>query len=337
MSLDTQSLFESFIPLTITNLHREYPNGIAHRLFDDSDVQCKPSQLHPAFYGCYDWHSAVHSHWQVARAIRLFPNAAFVADGITALNRSLTREKIATELAYLPQRQTYEMPYGMAWLLQLTAELHEWGSDNAQRWLSALTPLEDHAVVQFRKYLDKMERPVRTGTHNQTAFSLGLVWDWATETGDKAMQDQIRSRAIHYFGHNTNAPFAYEPSGTDFLSPTLAEADLMRRVLEQNEFSGWLSGFLGENGIEALQTYLQPVEVGDFSDGQLAHFAGLNMSRAWMLEKIAMTVHPNNPFQEPIAQLAQAHRDAGLGSALHEDYMVSHWAPTFVVYLLTKR
>lgn len=337
MNATTKSKLEAFIPLTISNVHREYPNGIAHRLFDDADEACRPSLLHPAFYGCYDWHSAVHSHWQVVRAIRLFSDAAFVTDGRAALNRSLTHENIVTEVAYLHQRQTYEMPYGMAWLLQLTAELREWAGEDAQRWLMALKPLEDHAAEQFRGYLNKMEHPVRTGAHNQTAFSLGLVWDWAAEIGDRAMQEQIRSRAIHYFENDTDAPFAYEPSGTDFLSPTLGEADLMRRLLEPTEYANWLARFMGANGEERLQAYLQPVEVGDFSDGQLAHFAGLNMSRAWMLQKIAAAVPLSSSLATPITRLAQAHRNVGLGSALHKDYMVSHWAPTFVVYLLTER
>lgn len=336
-SKSIQSQFESFIPKTIGHLRREYPNGVQHRLFGDQDIGCRPRQLHPAFYGCYDWHSAVHSHWQVARAIRHFPRATFVDAGIAALDSSLTPVNIATEVDYISNRTTFEMPYGMAWLLQLTAELREWNNTHALRWLDALSPLEKHAAAQFRVYLGKMGHPVRTGTHNQSAFSLGLAYDWALVASDDELLAQIRAKALQLFGSDQNAPFAYEPSGSDFLSPTLAEADLMRRVLVPDELAGWLVRFLGKHGQEQMKAHLQPVGVGDFSDGQLAHFAGLNMSRAWMLSKIATALPHNNSLATTFAQLAKRHQEQGLGSALHDDYMVSHWAPTFVIYLLTGR
>lgn len=337
MDQSYQALFESFVPQTVDNLRREFPNGIQHRLFADDDTICKPRQLHPAFFGSYDWHSAVHSHWQVVRAIRFCPDAAFVPDALVALDRNLTEGHLAGEMAYLEQRPNFEMPYGMAWLLQLCTELRTWDHPKSQRWLAALRPLESHAVDRFRAYTTKMDYPVRTGLHNQSAFALGLACDWARSVGEGELASQIDVRARTYFGQDVNAPLAYEPSGTDFLSPALAEADLMRRVLPQNEFVDWLDQFLGQNGANRLQNTLKPVDIGDYADGQLVHFAGLNMSRAWMLAAIGSALPADLPLRHTVLSLAQQHQERGISSALHADYMVSHWAPTFVVYLLTER
>ncbi|MEM7131475.1 MAG: DUF2891 domain-containing protein [Chloroflexota bacterium] len=335
--MSNQSLFESFIPVTMANLEREYPNGLLHRLFGDDDVVCQPSALHPAFYGCYDWHSSVHSFWQVVRAIRTYPHASYVDEGVALLHRCLTTEKIAVEMAYLAERGSFEMPYGMAWLLQLAAELREWATPQAQSWLSTLEPLEAHASNQFRHYLEKLPFPVRTGLHSQTAFALGLVYDWSQIALDLDLAAQVESRSRTFYLDDQNAPLVYEPSASDFLSPTLSEADLMRRVLGQVEFAEWLGKFLGEEVEDSLATYLQPVGIADFSDGQLAHFTGLNMSRAWMLKKIGQALPDSHHLVDPMLELAQQHQDAGTIHALHNDYMVSHWAPTFVVYLLTNR
>lgn len=330
-----QTLFESFIPTTIDNILRVYPNGILHQMTSDEDA-LPPHVLHPAFYGCYDWHSAVHSHWQLIRAIQSFPNAPFAAPALAALQQTLTAENLATEMTYVADRDHFEMPYGMAWLLQLCAELREWDTDQARQWLNWLTPLEDHAAAQFAKYLNKMPFPVRTGLHNQTAFSLGLVFDWAQTAGRPDLLDLIRTRGRDFYLADRNAPLAYEPSGSDFLSPALAEADLMRRVLDQDEFVMWLDGFFGVDAAQKLTSHWQPVGIADFSDGQLAHFTGLNMSRAWMLRKIGRALPDDHHLRTVLLELAQTHQEVGIPSVLHEDYMVSHWAPTFVVYLLTE-
>jgi len=333
---ETSKLFESFIPTTIVSLLRIYPNGILHKLDHDDDAR-PPLSLHPAFYGCYDWHSAVHSHWQLIRAIRTVPDGAFVSAAMDALNQTLTVENIAAEVDYLRGRPTFEMPYGMAWLLQLCAELREWQNEDALGWLSILSPLEMHAAAQFLAYLRKMPFPVRSGLHNQTAFSLGLVYDWAQIAGESELLGEICNRSGNFYLQDKDAPLAYEPSGSDFLSPTLAEADLMRRVLDQAEFVVWLDGFLGVDAAQRLTAHLQPVGIADYADGQLAHFTGLNMSRAWMLQKIGLALPADHLLRGDLLALAQRHQDAGIDSALHDDYMVSHWAPTFVVYLLTSR
>ncbi len=331
-----QSLLEQFIPITLANLHREYPNVLLHYFNGDGEL-LPPRQLHPAFYGCLDWHSSVHSHWQVVRAIHLFPDAAFVPAAIATLDRSFTIETITGELAYLQPRRSFEMPYGIAWLLQLTAELRQHATPHAQRWLALLTPLEQLGAKRIAAYFADLVFPIRGGLHNQSAFSMGLVYDWACISGESAMLKLIEQRARHFFAADRDAPLAYEPSAVDFLSPTLAEADLLRRVLGQAEFSEWLWGFFGVDMLEKLPTMLAPVGVVNPSDGQLAHFAGLNISRAWMLEGIASALTIDDPCRAMLLDLANRHREIGRVDAFHEDYMVSHWAPSYALYLLTQR
>jgi len=334
--MDERGMVEQFVPVTIENLHREYPNGIQHHWLGEEAV-LSPQVLHPVFYGCYDWHSAVHGHWQLVRAIRLYPDAPFVEAAREALDRSFTQENIAVEMAYVQQRPSFEMPYGMAWLLQLMVELWEQTTADAARWGAILAPLEAHAANHFRAYVTKLPHPVRTGLHNQSAFSLALALDWAHMAGDRDLIEQIDTCARRFYLADTDAPLAYEPSGTDFLSPALAEADLMRRVLSPAEFSAWLWRFLGHDMVETLATRLAPVHVVDFADGQLSHYSGLNLSRAWMLAGIADALPVDDSRRPLLLDLAARHRTLGLPDALHLDYMVSHWAPTFALYVLTKR
>ncbi|MEZ4735567.1 MAG: DUF2891 domain-containing protein [Caldilineaceae bacterium] len=331
-----REIVKQIVPVTVGNLHRVYPNGIQHHWLEEEAV-LSPSALHPLFYGCYDWHSAVHCHWQLLRAIRLYPDAPFVAAARAALDQRLTEANVAVEVAYVQARPSFEMPYGMAWLLQLMAELREQTTPDAERWCAILMPLESHAADRFRAYVTRLPYPVRTGLHNQSAFSLALALDWAHTAGDGNLSDQIHACARRFYLADTDAPLAYEPSGTDFLSPALAEADLMRRVLSQREFSDWLWRFFGQDMVETLATRLAPVNVIDFADGQLSHYSGLNLSRAWMLEGIAGALPDDDPRRPLLLDLAARHRTLGLPDALHPDYMVSHWAPTFALYLLTKR
>ncbi|MDE3164789.1 MAG: DUF2891 domain-containing protein, partial [Acidobacteriota bacterium] len=221
-----------FAALALDCVHKEYPNKIAHSLNSDADVK-PPRALTPAFYGCYDWHSSVHGHWLLARLTRLFPEAPFAAPARAALARDLTRDNLAGEVLYLSAegRNTFERPYGLAWLLQLAAELRGWDDPQAREWSAALRPLEDAVVTRVSGWLPKLANPVRTGEHNNTAFSLGLMLDYARANGRRDFAALIESRARDYYGKDRACPIHYEPSGEDFLSPCLADADLMRRVL----------------------------------------------------------------------------------------------------------
>ncbi len=342
------SAAERFATLALDCLHKEYPNKIAHVLNGDQDVK-PPRELTPAFYGCYDWHSSVHGHWLLVRLVRTFPSAPFAGRARAALAQSFTPEHIGGEVAYMngPGRTAFERPYGLAWLLQLCAELREWDDAQAKQWAGVLQPLEAAAVARLREWLPKLTRPIRVGEHDQTAFAFGLMWDWAATARDQAMADLLRERIGAFYLDDRNCPISYEPSGQDFLSPCLGEADLIRRVLPPDRFATWLKEFLPgidqRGGGRSRQAptmpgvWLQPVVVSDPSDPKLAHLDGLNLSRAWMLEGIASGLPANDNRRSILLDTAQVHRDAGLRAVTGEHYEGGHWLGSFAVYLVTQR
>jgi DUF2891 family protein len=327
---------ERFARLALACVHREYPNKIAHSLDGNDDVR-PPRELTPAFYGCYDWHSSVHGHWLLARLARLFPAAPFAAEARAALQRSLTPEAVAAEVRYLEGkgRVSFERPYGLAWLLQLGAELREWPETDAQAWARTIAPLEAVAAARLKEWLPKLAYPIRIGEHSQTAFAFGLVLDWARRADDAELKALVESRARAYYAGDRDCPLAYEPSGEDFLSPCLAEADLMRRVLGPADFAAWLSGFLPRLPADGSAAWLAPGIVTDRADPKLAHLDGLNLSRAWMLEGIAAGLPPADARGPALRAAAGAHREAGLIGVTGEHYEGGHWLGTFAVYLLT--
>ena len=326
-----------FAELALDCVHREYPNKIAHVLNDDADA-LPPRLLTPAFYGCFDWHSSVHGHWLLARLSRLYPDADFAASARAALAQSLTVSSIVAEARYLqaPGRAGFERPYGLAWLLQLAAELREWDDPDARSWLTALSPLEELAAIQIKAWLPKLSHPIRVGEHSQTAFAFGLIVDWARVAGDDEMLDLLDERITTYYAEDINCPLAYEPSGQDFLSPCLAEADLMRRILEPERFRVFLRALLPT--IPTTQhTWIEPAVVTDATDGKLAHLDGLNLSRAWMLDGILSALPEDDPRRPALEATAAAHREAGLASVTGDHYEGGHWLGTFATYLVTER
>ena len=222
-----------FAQLALDCVHQDYPNKISHVLGSDADVR-PPRELTPVFCGCFDWHSAVHGHWLLVRLCRVYPESPQVGAARAALAESFTDEKVAAEVAYFQAKEhkSFERPYGLAWLLQLSAELHEWDDPQARRWAATLEPLEQIAAARFRAWLPKLSYPVRTGEHSQTAFAMGLVYDWARSRGDEEMLRLVTERAREYYLKDRGANLAFEPDGQAFLSPILAEADLMRRIME---------------------------------------------------------------------------------------------------------
>lgn len=327
-----------FARRALDNLVREYPNHVMHLLSGDTDAQ-PPRVLHPAFYGSYDWHSAVHSHWLLVRVLRLFPRIGLAAEIRALLDRHLTPDKLVEERRYFeaPHRAGFERPYGLAWLLQLAAELHAWNAPEAQRWRTALVPLEELAVSRFSEWLPKLSHPVRSGEHANSAFALGLLHDYACRARHRAFEALIKARSLEFYSTDTNAPLAYEPSGQDFLSPVLSEADLMRRLLPQQEFAAWLTHFLPQISAGSDAHWLPPVVSRDRADGKLAHLDGLNLSRAWMLEGIATALPADDPRQGALIAAARDHAAAGLAAVTTEHYAGSHWLPSFAVYLLSRR
>jgi len=328
---------QRFAALALKCLHAEYPNHISHTMDGDVDAR-PPSKLHPAFYGCLDWHSDVHGHWLLARLARLYPDAPYSEQARRELARSLTTRNIAGELTYLQRagRASFERPYGLAWLLKLSAELRIWNDPKAREWVSVLRPLETEAAARLKAWVPKLHYPIRIGEHDQTAFSFGLMWDWAGVAGDTEMRRVLRDAAGRFYLEDRRCPIDYEPSGEDFLSPCLAEADFMRRVLDPPAFSGWLTTFLPQIPQQAGSAWLEPAVVTDRADPKLAHIDGLNLSRAWMLEGIAHGLNASDGRATALRDLAIRHREAALPAVTGEHYEGGHWLGTFAVYLTSE-
>lgn len=327
---------ERFARLALECVHREYPNKIAHVLHSDADA-LPPSELTPIFYGCYDWHSAVHGHWLLVRLMRLYPDAPFAAEARAALHASFDAEAAEIEAAYMsgPGRASFERPYGLAWLLQLTAELRSFDDDDARLWAQILQPLEQVAVNRYLEWLPNLVYPVRSGTHNQTAFGFALALDWARQTGHAPLERLLVEKTREFHLGDVNCPLAYEPSGEDFLSPCLMQADLMRRVMTQDDFSDWLSAFMPQIPADGRADWISPGVVLDPTDGKLVHLDGFNLSRAWNLEAVVARLPEGDARIPSLLAAAAEHREAGVASVSAEHYEGSHWLASFATYLVT--
>ncbi|MDH3902154.1 MAG: DUF2891 domain-containing protein [Xanthomonadales bacterium] len=327
-----------FAHLALDCVHQEYPNKISHVMSGDQDV-APPRELTPVFYGCFDWHSSVHGHWLLTRLLRLYPDAEFAGPAEAALNESFKAEHVAVEVAYVkhPQRASFERPYGVAWFLQLTAELREWDDPRARRWLTVLEPLEAALVSNMETWLAKLAYPIRIGEHAQTAFAFGLFLDWARASGRTDFFSLVADRSRAFYLNDQNCPLAYEPGGQDFLSPCLAEADLMRRIMNADEYARWLSVFMPSVPVSGGGDWLPLAVVTDPTDGKLAHLDGLNISRAWMLQGMAFGLPEGDPRRKALLESAAVHKKSGLASVTGEHYEGGHWLGSFATYLQTER
>lgn len=329
---------ERFAGLALACVGKEYPNKISHVLNSDADV-APPRKLTPAFYGCYDWHSSVHGHWLLVRLIKTFPNASFVKEARAALRKSLSAENLKQEAAYLrgEGRASFERPYGLAWTLQLITELADWDDPEAREMLTNLAPLEDAVRERLKTWLPKLSHPIRIGEHNQSAFSLGLMLDYARATKNEEFAKLVSGKIREFFQKDRDCALNYEPSGEDFLSPCLGEADAMRRVLAPAEFAKWLTEFLPHIPATSNAGWLAVAVSPDPSDSKLAHLDGLNLSRAWMLEGLVSGLPADDPRRAALIATAEAHRRAGLAAVTGAHYEGGHWLGSFAVYLVTKR
>lgn len=335
---------QTYARIALNCINKQYPNKISHVLNSAADV-AEPATLTPVFYGCFDWHSAVHGHWLLTRLWGQDLVPEMDEEIVAALAANFTAEKIAGELAYFQgaDRAAFERPYGIAWFLQLTAELREIAdgdggkAEQAQTWLARLQPLEALIVGNIKDWLPKLAYPIRLGTHNQSAFAFGLFLDWAEGSGDNEMTNLVRDKSLSFHRNDRNCPMAYEPSGEDFLSSCLMVADLMRRVMDGDDYARWLSAFLPGIPDDGRGDWLAVGIVNDPTDGKLVHLDGLNLSRAWALEGMASALPANDPRRASLLASASLHGNSGEKTVRTPHYSGSHWLASFATYWRTRR
>jgi len=296
----------------------------------------RPEEDHPIFYGCFDWHSAVHGHWSLVRQLRLVGDHPREPEIVESLDARFTDANVEAEVAYLEENRSFEKPYGWAWFLRLAAELALWEGDPADRWREALRPLEAQVVDLVETEFLTGGRPFRVGTHDNSAFALACVLDYARVTSNASLEAATADTSRSFFLEDRDAPVEYEPLGWDFLSPSRSELDLMRRVLGPGAFAEWVDAFLPDVRRAPYDSILRPVQVdADPEEGIALHLVGLNLSKAWCLAGIASSL-PDHPYAEAVERAARRHVEDSIEQAFTEEYAGSHWLSTFVLYLVTR-
>ena len=318
--------------LPLESVDREFPHYVGR--VESAEGFTTPAEQHPVFYGCYDWHSAVHSHWSLVRQLRLFDDHPDESAIVSGFQNRLTEETVAREVAYFAEHEAFEKPYGWGWLLRLAAELHLWNDDQADDWRRTLEPLEARIVELVENEFLPQDRPFRVGTHGNSAFALGCVLDYARVVEDGDLETATCETARRFFADDLAYPVEYEPLGWDFVSPALVEADLLRRVLDVDAFEAWLDDFLPDLTASPYDTILEPVEVDTTGEGVALHLVGLNLSKAWCLAGIASAL--DSPLADTLERSAERHAERGLDLAFTEDYAGAHWLSSFALYLLTR-
>jgi hypothetical protein len=326
----------SFAHLALKGIQKEYPNKPGDVLNSEKDVKT-PRAMHPAFYGSFDWHSSVHGHWMLVRLLRQFPDLPEKKQIRAVLAEHLTAKNLKVEADYFsrPNAKSFERPYGWAWLLKLAEELHGWDDPDAKEWSKNLKPLADAIVARYLAFFPKQTYPIRSGVHPNTAFGLAFAYGYAQAVGHKELRELIEKRSKSYYGKGAGIPAAWEPDGADFFSPSLMEADLMRRVLPPAEFHVWFGRFLPNLAKGEPKSLLEPATVTDRSDPQIVHLDGLNLSRAWCMRSIAAALPKDDPARKVLAEAATRHAEAALQHVASGDYAGEHWLASFAVYLLS--
>lgn len=315
-------------------ISQEYPNKTAHIINNAGEVPLSPKELHPSFYGCFDWHSSVHGHWMLVRLLKIKPDLSVAKDIENILDQSLTKENLQAEADYFTRYQlttTFERTYGWAWLLKLDEELTGWNHPKAKIWHQNLKPLTDKILSSWKNYLPKQTYPNRTGVHPNTAFAMAFAIDWAIANKDRDFENQLTEKARYFYLKDEKTPAYLEPDGSDFFSPSLEIADLMRRVLPQKEFSAWISRFYDKRSLENVEKI--PV-VSDLSDYQTVHLVGLSFSRAWCMKGIAKSLPASHPLKKKFADTSQIFLSNGLPLLFRGNYGGDHWLASFAVYAM---
>jgi hypothetical protein len=324
-----------FATLALDNIARAYPHKLDHVMAGDADA-VPPNALHPAFHGSYDWHSCVHMHWLLARLLRIFPALPERAAIAARFDRNFATDAIAAECAYLarPDSASFERTYGWAWLLKLAAELRSGDDGDRDRWSRALQPLADAFATRYVHFLPRTHYPFRYGVHANSAFALAFALDYAAVAGDRVLAAVCLEKAHAWFGADRDAPARWEPSGVDFLSPTLIEAELMRRFLDRPAFARWLAALLPGFAASVPDSLFEPATVRDRTDAQLVHLDGLNLSRAWCFRGIAAALPAGDRRAEIARRAADRHLAAGWRGLASTDFVGAHWLATFAVLAL---
>ncbi|MEX0272981.1 MAG: DUF2891 domain-containing protein [Flavobacteriaceae bacterium] len=315
--------------LPLACIQTEYPNKLGQTLGEKNDMG-EPHVLHPAFYGCFDWHSSVHGHWSLVKLLKSFPNLEKKRQIEEKLLQNISQDNIAKEVAYFQKKhnKSYERTYGWAWLLKLAAELHTWDDPLARKLEDRLAPLTQLIVDRYIEFLPKLKYPIRVGEHTNTAFGLSFAWDYAKTLRDDQLRELIGKRARDFYLKDTACPISWEPSGYDFLSPCLEEVDLMRRVLGEQEFDLWVQGFMPQ--LKQAGFRIPVGEVSDRTDGKLVHLDGLNFSRAWVL--YGLDRHYDGYGH--LARLANEHVRYSMPNLVGDSYEGGHWLGSFAIYAL---
>lgn len=313
-------------------IDNEYPYKLGQVLSSESQLKT-PKELHPAFYGCYDWHSSVHGHWSLVHLLSLYPNLEDAEQIKTKLKTQLTKENIVQELAYFDfkENKSFERTYGWAWLLKLQQELDASNQPYAKELAANLQPLTDYIVESYMKFLPKLVYPIRVGEHTNSAFGLSFAYDYALASNHVEFQKVIQTAAKRFYLNDVECPIVWEPSGYDFLSPCLQEAFLMSKILPKEEFSTWLATFLPQ--LSDIDFQLEVGLVGDREDAKLVHLDGVNFSRAWCLNGIANQLPGEYAH---LRKLANNHINASLPNIVDGNYEGTHWLASFALYSLSK-
>ncbi|MBK1835484.1 DUF2891 domain-containing protein [Roseibacillus ishigakijimensis] len=323
-----------FVELALAGLDREFPNKPGH-VWRSAEDGKTPREWTPVFYGHFDWHSSVHGHWTLVRLLKLFPEAEWAAEVREVLAARFTPEDLQKEADYLAANPSFERMYGWAWALRLALELRSWEDEQAQDWAAHFKPLEEVIVAHAKAYLPKLDWPIRCGFHPETAFPLAQFLDYARGVEDEEFADLLEKKAKQFYLADYDYPVRYEPSGNDFFSPGMNEADLMRRVLPGPSYSRWLAGFFPTLGEAELGNLLSPVQVSDLEDGHLVHLVGLNLTRAWTMRSVADSLPEGDRRREILAAAAQVHARQGLAQVWSGSYEGEHWLGSFAVYYKT--
>lgn len=322
----------TLITLPLKCFNQEFPNKISYVLESDKDLRL-PKEIYPVFYGCFDWHSAVHGYWSMVRLLRQFPDLEQAEQVRAILKNTMTKENMEAETAFFERNAnaSFERTYGWNWFLKLAEEIHTWDDPLARELETNIKPLTDLLVKRYKEFLPKLVYPIRVGEHSNTAFGLTFAYDFAITTGENELRDLIKQRAKDFYLNDVNCPIDWEPSGYDFLSPCLEEVNIMRRVLDKESFLAWLDRFMPQ--LSDANFSLAVGKVGDRKDGKLVHLDGLNLSRAWSLYALAKA----HTRYAHLVHVADAHIHYSLPNLVGDSYEGGHWLGSFAIYALGER